>query len=90
MAPDEAKSYVRTTVYLTEEQRLWLRRVAAQAQLDGVPLSASDVVRLALVRMGAQLSGEDLRRELVAHVKDEVRKYPGRAKRGLPSNDDRA
>ena len=86
MAPDAGKSYSRTTVYLTEEQRRWLRRVAAQAQLEGTPLSASDVIRLALARLREQLTDDELRRALIAHVLAEVELYPGRARRGLPDN----
>ncbi len=51
MESRSGKVYQRTTVYLTAEQRQWLRRVAAQAQLNDVPMSASDVVRLAIARL---------------------------------------
>jgi hypothetical protein len=47
------------TVYLTEEQYRWARRVAASAVDEGPALSASDVVRLALAQLKA--SGEDHR-----------------------------
>jgi hypothetical protein len=47
MAQPTAKTYHRTTVYLTDEQRQWLRRAAAKAQLEGLTVSASDVIRLA-------------------------------------------
>jgi hypothetical protein len=50
MAQPTAKAYHRTTVYLTDEQHQWLRRAAAKAQLEGLTVSASDVIRLALSR----------------------------------------
>ena len=46
MAKNTAGSYHRTTIYLTDEQWRWLSRLAAQARLDDLPLSASDVIRL--------------------------------------------
>jgi hypothetical protein len=86
MPRDESKpTYHRTTVSLTAEQHEWLRRVALQAQLDGVSLSAGDVIRLAVTRLQDQLAPKQLRKELVEHVLSEVERYPGRAKRGLPS-----
>jgi hypothetical protein len=51
MAKNTAGSYQRTTIYLTDEQWRWLSRLAAQARLDGQPLSASDVIRLAVDRL---------------------------------------
>jgi DNA polymerase I-like protein with 3'-5' exonuclease and polymerase domains len=79
-----SKSYHRTTVYLTDEQRQWLNRIAAQARLDGLSLSAADVVRLAIVRLRQQLSDDELRQALIEHVHTEAEQYPGRVKRGLP------
>ncbi len=84
MEPGSGKVYQRTTVYLTAEQRRWLRRIAAQAQLNDVPISASDVVRLAVTRLRDQLTDDKLRKALIAHVQAEVEEYPGRARRGLP------
>jgi Arc/MetJ-type ribon-helix-helix transcriptional regulator len=84
MAQPTAKAYHRTTVYLTEEQRQWLRRAAAKAQLEGLTVSASDVIRLALSRLQEQVSEKQLHQDLVAHVLAEAKQYPGRAKRGLP------
>jgi hypothetical protein len=85
MAPPAAKAYHRTTVYLTDEQRRWLRRAAAKAQLEGLSVSASDVIRLALSRLQEQVSEKQLHQDLVAHVLAEAKQYPGRAKRGLPT-----
>jgi hypothetical protein len=84
MPTTRGKAYQRSTIYLTAEQRKWLRRVAGQAQLDDLPISASDVVRLALTRLQDQLGDRELRKALIAHVQAEVEEYPGRARRGLP------
>ena len=64
MAPPAAKTYHRTTVYLTDEQRQWLRRAAAKAQLDGLTVSASDLIRLALSRLQEQVPEKQLHKEL--------------------------
>ena len=80
MAKNTAGSYHRTTIYLTDEQWRWLSRLAAQARLDDLPLSASDVIRLAVTRLHDQLS----EKALIAHVRSEAERYPGRARRGLP------
>jgi Arc/MetJ-type ribon-helix-helix transcriptional regulator len=85
MAQPTAKAYHRTTVYLTNEQRQWLRRAAAKAQLEGLTVSASDLIRLALSRLQNQVSEKQLHHDLVAHVLAEAEQYPGRAKRGLPT-----
>jgi len=55
MAQPAAKAYHRTTVYLTDEQRQWLRRATAKAQLQGLTVSASDLIRLALSRLQEQV-----------------------------------
>jgi hypothetical protein len=87
MAQDAPRSYHRTTIYVTDEQWRWLSRLAAQARLDEQPLSASDVIRLALARLRDQLPDAELRTELIAHVRAEAKQYPGRARRGLPKQD---
>jgi Arc/MetJ-type ribon-helix-helix transcriptional regulator len=84
VAEGSPKSYHRTTVYLTEEQRRWLRGIAAQARLDDLALSASDVIRFALDRLRDGPSDSELREKLIEHVRAEAALYPGRAKRGLP------
>ncbi|HKO85926.1 MAG TPA: hypothetical protein VJ140_15535 [Actinomycetota bacterium] len=80
------KTYHKVTTSLTAEQHQWIRRVAAQAQLEGVSITSADVIRLALTRLQEQLPQRDLRAELVAHVLKEVEHYPGRANRGLPKS----
>jgi hypothetical protein len=87
MPPASPKAYQQTTIYMTAEQRQWLRHLAAQAQLNDLPISASDIVRLAVTRLRSQLSDDELRKELIAHVRAEVEEYPGRARRGLPKDD---
>ena len=88
MAQDAKRSYHRTTIYVTDEQWRWLSRLAAQARLDELSLSASDVIRLAIARLQEQLSNDDdLRTELIAHVRAEAKQYPGRARRGLPGDE---
>ena len=75
MAKDMAGSYHRTTSYLTDEQWRWLSRLATQARLDDLQLSASDVIRLAVTRSHDQLSIKELRKALIAHVRSEAERY---------------
>ena len=84
MAKNTAGSYHRTTIYLTDEQWRWLSRLAAQARLDDLSLSASDVIRLAVTRLQDQLPEKELPKALIVHVRSEAERYPGRARRGLP------
>jgi hypothetical protein len=77
MAKNMAGSYHRTTIYLTDEQWRWLSRLAAQARLDDLPLSASDVIRLAVTRLRDQLPDKELRKAKIAHVRNEAEQYPG-------------
>jgi Arc/MetJ-type ribon-helix-helix transcriptional regulator len=84
MDADRPRAYHRTTIYLTEEQRQWLTRLAAQARLEGSTLSASDVIRYALTSLQARLPDAELREAVIKHVHDEAKLYPGRARRGLP------
>ena len=86
MVTGGSKTYHKVTTSLTAEQQEWIRRVAAQAQLEGVSITSADVIRLALSRLQEQLPEGDLRAELIAHVLKEVEQYPGRANRGLPSS----
>jgi hypothetical protein len=84
MVPRGSKTYHKVTTSLTAEQHEWIRRVAAQAQLEGVSITSADVIRLALTRLQEQLPEGDLRAELITHVLEEAEQYPGRANRGLP------
>lgn len=76
-------AYQRTAVYLTPELRRWLRETARSLP-DG--LSASDVIRLALVRLGedAARGQVELVPELVRQAHEEAERYAGRRNRGLP------
>jgi hypothetical protein len=80
-------AYQRTAVYLTPDLRKWLRDTA-RALPDG--LSASDVVRLALVRLRDDAVGEqvDLVPELVRLAHEDAERYAGRRNRGLPTLDE--
>ena len=80
----QSRSYHRTTIYLTEEQRQWLTRLAAQARLEGSTLSASDVIRYALTSLQERLPEKEPREAVIKHVHGEAKLYPGRARRGLP------
>jgi hypothetical protein len=84
MVTGGSKTYHKVTTSLTAEQHEWIRRIAAQAQLEGVSITAADVIRLALTRLQKQLGEGDLRAELIEHVLKEVERYPGRVNRGLP------
>ena len=84
MMTGRSRTYHKVTTSLTAEQHEWIRRIAAQAQLEGVSITSADVIRLALTRLQDQLGEGDLRAELIAHVLKEVERYPGRANRGLP------
>jgi hypothetical protein len=72
MAKNTAGSYHRTTIYLTDEQWRWLSRLAAQARLDDLPLSASDAIGLAVTRREGQLPDKELCKALIAHVRSEA------------------
>jgi hypothetical protein len=80
-------TYQRATVFLTPEQRRWLKDT-----VRGLPegLSGSDVVRLAInrLRRDAEL-GLALVEELAAQAHSEVGVLTGRRNRGLPSRPSR-
>jgi len=84
MDAQRPRAYHRTTIYLTEEQRQWLTRLAAQARLDGSTLSASDVIRYALTTVQERMPEAELREAVIKHIHNEAKLYPGRARRGLP------
>lgn len=77
-------TYQRATVFLTPEQRGWLKQTAKGMPVDG--LSASDVVRLALNELRRQV-GEgsiDLVSALTKQAHQEAVIMTGRRNRGLP------
>ena len=81
-----AQSYVKAGFFIRPDQRSWLNEVAARAKLDGIDgISGSDVVRLALARLQAEVGeGLLLTDELVVQAHTEVERFPGRKNRGLP------
>ena len=66
------------------ERYRWARQVALQTQLEDCALLASDVVRLALERLRAS-DAASLRQALVDQAWRDLQRYPGRAKRGMPT-----
>lgn len=83
LVPDSG-TFQRSTVFLAPEQRRWLR-ATARALPEG--LSGSDVVRLALLRLRADVDRGDLHlvEELVRQAHEDAGRYAGRRNRGLPS-----
>jgi Arc/MetJ-type ribon-helix-helix transcriptional regulator len=77
MDAPQSRSYHRTTIYLTEEQRQWLTRLAVQARLEGSTISPSDVIRYALTSLQERLPKEELREAIIKHVHSEAKLYPG-------------
>lgn len=76
-------TYQRATVYLTPEQRDWLRQTAKALPVDG--LSGSDVARLAIARLRQDVEdGLDLVGELTNQAHEEATTLAGRRNRGLP------
>lgn len=76
-------TYQRATVFLTPDQRRWLKQTARALPVDG--LSASDIVRLALNRLRQDLEGElDLVEVLSRQAHAEAATLTGRRNRGLP------
>jgi hypothetical protein len=83
MDTPQSRSYHRTTIYLTEEQRQWLTGLPPRPGSSST-LSASDVIRYALTSLQERLPEEELREAVIKHVHSEAKLYPGRARRGLP------
>jgi hypothetical protein len=77
------QTYERATVFLTPDQRKWLKETARGLPVDG--LSASDVVRLAVNRLRQDVDeGFALVEVLSAQAYEEAATHPGRRNRGLP------
>lgn len=84
VAPAQTSTYQRATVFLTPDQRRWLKDTTKALPVEG--LSASDVVRLALNELRRQV-GEgavDLVPALVKQAHLEATTMAGRRNRGLP------
>ncbi len=73
------------TVYLTPDQKRWVKNSAKALPVDG--LSASDIVRLALVRLRVAVDGGDVElvEALTKQAHEEAQRLTGRRNRGLPS-----
>ncbi len=81
----QSQTYERQTVFLAPDQRRWLKDTARALPVDG--LSASDIVRLALVRLRAAVDGGDVElvEALTKQAHAEAQRLAGRRNRGLPS-----
>lgn len=76
-------TYQRTTVFLTPDQRRWLKQISKALPVEG--LSASDVVRLAVNRLQQDVDGGlALVEALTAQAHLEAVTLVGRRNRGLP------
>lgn len=76
-------TYQRVTVFLTPRQRQWLKITGRHLPVEG--LSVSDIVRLAVNRLSADVeAGLPLVHELTAQAHGEAQTMAGRRNRGLP------
>lgn len=76
-------TYQRTTVFLTPDQRRWLKQISKALPVEG--LSASDVVRLAVNRLQQDVNGGlPLVEALTSQAHLEAVTLVGRRNRGLP------
>jgi len=77
-------TYAKVAVSLTPEQRRWLKATPAALDVEG--LSSSDLVRLALTRLRADIDdGLPLTDLLIEQAHAEAQELTGRRNRGLPS-----
>jgi hypothetical protein len=76
-------TYQRTTIFLTPDHRRWLKDTVRGLPVDG--LSVSEIVRLALNRLRADLEDTDeLVQLLTTQAHEEAKTLTGRRNRGLP------
>lgn len=80
----EPVRYEKAAVFLTPEQRQWLRSTSKGLPVEG--LSMSDLVRLAVERLRTSVEedGLPLVDELTAQAHAEAQRLTGRRNRGLP------
>ncbi len=80
----EPVRYEKAAVFLTPEQRQWLRSTSKGLTVEG--LSMSDLVRLAVERLRTSVEedGLPLVDELTAQAHAEAQRLAGRRNRGLP------
>lgn len=79
----ERVTYMKSTVSLTPDQRRWLKSTVPALGIEG--LSSSDLARLALARLQAEVeNGLPLADLLVDQAHAEAKLMAGRRNRGLP------
>ena len=79
-------TYAKVAVSLTPELRRWVKTTPAALGVEG--LSSSDLVRLALTRLRADVEdGLALTDLLIEQAHAEAQQLTGRRNRGLPSRD---
>ncbi len=73
------------TVYLTPDQKRWVKNSAKALPVDG--LSASDIVRLAIMRLRHAIDSGDVElvEALTKQAHEEAERLTGRRNRGLPT-----
>ncbi len=82
-APAEPLRYEKAAVFLTPEQRQWLKATSKALPVDG--LSMSDLVRLAIEQLRAAVDdGLPLVDALTSQAHTEAKRLTGRRNRGLP------
>ncbi len=82
-APAEPLRYEKAAVFLTPEQRQWLKATSKALPVDG--LSMSDLVRLAIEQLRAAVDdGLPLVDALTSQAHSEAKRLTGRRNRGLP------
>lgn len=75
--PGEAPGLSRlNTAWVRPAQAKWLREVRAAALLEGVAVSASDIIRLALDQLRRRGSWQDLRDELLTEYRSRATRKP--------------
>ncbi len=81
----QSETYERMTVYLTPDQKRWVKNSAKALPVDG--LSSSDIVRLAIMRLRQAIDGGDVElvEALSKQAHEEAERLTGRRNRGLPN-----
>ncbi len=81
----QSETYERMTVYLTPDQKRWVKNSAKALPVDG--LSSSDIVRLAIMRLRHAINGGDVKlvEALTEQAHEEAQRLTGRRNRGLPT-----
>ncbi len=83
VAAAEPLRYEKAAVFLTPEQRQWLKATSKALPVDG--LSMSDLVRLAIEQLRAAVDdGLPLVDALTSQAHSEAKRLTGRRNRGLP------